>query len=152
MLNNDLLADVYFIVGSGSTKRRIPAHKYILVTGSSVFHAMFCGGLPEEKEVAIPDVEPQAFLNLLKWVYDLRINRFESNMELTVTRFYGVVSCRFVGKKTQLIFNLRIDIETVRSELQQLRHGVHNLFLSWLPIFIQFPSAARYLTDSQYDH
>ena len=68
MLNNDLLADVYFIVGSGSTQRRIAAHKYILVTGSSVFHAMFCGGLPEEKEVAIPDVEPQAFLNLLRWV------------------------------------------------------------------------------------
>ena len=103
MLNNDLLADVYFIVGSGSTQRRIPAHKYILVTGSSVFHAMFCGGLPEEKEVAIPDVEPQAFLNLLKWVYDLRINWFESNMEMIVARSCGVVSCRFVGKKTQLI-------------------------------------------------
>ena len=38
MLNNELLADVYFLVGSSSSKaRRIPAHKYILVTGSSVF-------------------------------------------------------------------------------------------------------------------
>ena len=73
MLNNELFADVYFLVGSGSIQSRIPAHKYILVTGSSVFYTMFCGGLPEGKEVAIPDVEPQAFLNLLKWVYELII-------------------------------------------------------------------------------
>ena len=67
MMNNELIADVHFIVGSDSAQRRIPAHKYILVTGSSVFFAMFYGGLAEEKkEVAIPDVEPQAFLNILK--------------------------------------------------------------------------------------
>ena len=67
MLNNELIADVHFIVGSDSAQRRIPAHKYILVTGSSVFFAMFYGGLAEEKkEVTIPDVEPQAFFNLLK--------------------------------------------------------------------------------------
>ena len=30
---------------------------------------MFCGSLAEEtKEITIPDVEPQAFTNLLKWV------------------------------------------------------------------------------------
>ena len=71
MLKNELLADVHFIVGSDpSTQRRIPAHKYILVTGSSVFYAMFCGSLAEEKkEITIPDVEPQAFINLLKWVH-----------------------------------------------------------------------------------
>ena len=67
MFNNELIADVHFIVGSGSDHRRIPAHKYILVTGSSVFFAMFYGGLAEEtNEVIIPDVEPQAFLSLLR--------------------------------------------------------------------------------------
>ena len=69
MFNNELLADVHFIVGSGSDQRRIPAHKYMLVTGSSVFYAMFYGGLAEtNREISIPDVEPQAFLNLLRWV------------------------------------------------------------------------------------
>ena len=69
MFNNELLADVHFIVGSGSTQRRIPAHKYMLVTGSSVFYAMFYGGLAEtSQEISIPDVEPQVFLNLLRWV------------------------------------------------------------------------------------
>ena len=71
MVKNELLADVHFIVGSDpSTQRRIPAHKYILVTGSSVFYAMFCGSLAEEKkEIIIPDVEPQAFINMLRRVH-----------------------------------------------------------------------------------
>jgi BTB/POZ domain-containing protein 3/6 len=45
----------------------IPAHKYILATGSSVFYAMFYGGLAEnDAEIRVPDVEPAAFLILLK--------------------------------------------------------------------------------------
>lgn len=45
----------------------IPAHKYILATGSSVFYAMFYGGLAENKqEIKVPDVEPSAFLTLLR--------------------------------------------------------------------------------------
>jgi BTB/POZ domain-containing protein 3/6 len=45
----------------------IPAHKYVLATGSSVFYAMFYGGLAENKDdIEVPDVEPSAFLTLLK--------------------------------------------------------------------------------------
>jgi len=50
---------------------RVPAHKYVLAIGSSVFFAMFNGNLAEHKdEIHIPDVEPDAFLTLLK--YDIR--------------------------------------------------------------------------------
>lgn len=68
MVNNELMADVHFLVGQAPTQRRIPAHKYILATGSSVFYAMFYGGLAKESggDIEIPDVEPCAFLNLLK--------------------------------------------------------------------------------------
>lgn len=91
MFNNELLSDVKFIVGSDfgrsyfSVKfvnlnllsycnlidfdpiQTIPAHKYILATGSSVFYAMFYGGLAENKqEIKVPDVEPTAFLTLLR--------------------------------------------------------------------------------------
>ena len=67
MFNNELIADVHFIVGAGSTQRRIPAHKFILATGSPVFYAMFYGRLAGcKEEFTIPDVEPQAFLNLLQ--------------------------------------------------------------------------------------
>ncbi|KAF4527360.1 hypothetical protein B566_EDAN001139 [Ephemera danica] len=55
MFNNELMADIHFIVGSPS---------------SSVFYAMFFGGLAEEKsEIEVPDVEPSAFLTMLKYLY-----------------------------------------------------------------------------------
>lgn len=71
MFNNELISDITFIVGqkgsSFSSQQRIPAHKYVLATGSSVFYAMFYGGLAEAKdEIEIPDVEPAAFLTLLR--------------------------------------------------------------------------------------
>ena len=69
MFNNELMADVHFKVGSEQTALCVPAHKYILATGSSVFFAMFYGGLAENslsEEIQIPDVEPSAFLNMLR--------------------------------------------------------------------------------------
>ncbi|XP_040159425.1 BTB/POZ domain-containing protein 6-B isoform X1 [Anopheles arabiensis] len=70
MFNNDLMADIRFIVGSDEQVQTIPAHKYVLATGSSVFYAMFYGGLAENKqEIKVPDVEPGAFLTLLKYLY-----------------------------------------------------------------------------------
>lgn len=54
----------YFVAGHTQC---IPAHKYVLATGSSVFFAMFYGGLAEAKdEIEVPDVEPSAFLTMLK--------------------------------------------------------------------------------------
>lgn len=68
MFNNQLMADVYFLVGSTPNQHRVPAHKYILATGSSVFFAMFYGGLAnQEGDIEIPDVEPGAFMNLLRY-------------------------------------------------------------------------------------
>ncbi|KAL1116071.1 hypothetical protein AAG570_005566 [Ranatra chinensis] len=70
MFNNELMADVAFVVGGPGHTQRIPAHKYVLATGSSVFYAMFYGGLAENKEeIEVPDVEPSAFLTMLKYLY-----------------------------------------------------------------------------------
>ncbi|KAJ9587144.1 hypothetical protein L9F63_019332, partial [Diploptera punctata] len=70
MFNNELMADIRFVVGSAGHTQSIPAHKYVLATGSSVFYAMFYGGLAENKEeIEVPDVEPSAFLTLLKYLY-----------------------------------------------------------------------------------
>ena len=69
LFNNTLMADVYFLVGEEGNQKRIPSHKYVLGAGSSVFCAMLYGGLAEQvkvMEIAIPDVEPAAFLNLLR--------------------------------------------------------------------------------------
>ncbi|XP_034233359.1 BTB/POZ domain-containing protein 6-B isoform X2 [Thrips palmi] len=70
MFNNELMADVRFMVGNPGHTQCIPAHKYVLATGSSVFYAMFYGGLADDKEeIEVPDVEPPAFLTLLKYLY-----------------------------------------------------------------------------------
>ncbi|XP_067894598.1 BTB/POZ domain-containing protein 6-B isoform X2 [Heterodontus francisci] len=75
MYNNELMADVHFIVGSPGSSQRVPAHKYILAVGSSVFYAMFYGELAEDKsDIHIPDVEPAAFLILLKYLYSDEID------------------------------------------------------------------------------
>lgn len=91
MFNNEHMADVHFIVGPPGQVERVPAHKvsphlpfwpfkdtksktegislfqYVLAVGSSVFCAMFYGDLAEgDSDIHIPDVEPAAFLILLK--------------------------------------------------------------------------------------
>uniref|UniRef100_A0A3B3CSI6 BTB (POZ) domain containing 6b n=1 Tax=Oryzias melastigma TaxID=30732 RepID=A0A3B3CSI6_ORYME len=70
MFNNEHMADVHFIVGPPGDTQTVPAHKYVLAVGSSVFGAMFYGDLAEGQSVIhIPDVEPAAFLILLKYMY-----------------------------------------------------------------------------------
>ena len=70
MFNNEILADVHFKVGRGGAEQRIPAHKFVLSVGSAVFDAMFNSTLAtREDEITLPDVEPAAFLALLKFLY-----------------------------------------------------------------------------------
>uniref|UniRef100_A0A8R1HW72 BTB domain-containing protein n=1 Tax=Caenorhabditis japonica TaxID=281687 RepID=A0A8R1HW72_CAEJA len=74
MYCNETLADVFFVVGCDDSRQRIPAHKFVLSIGSVVFDAMFNGGLTpknteEALEIELPDVEPSAFLTLLKFLY-----------------------------------------------------------------------------------
>ncbi|XP_032368910.1 BTB/POZ domain-containing protein 1 isoform X2 [Etheostoma spectabile] len=70
LFNNELLSDVRFIVGKGRQAQRIPAHKFVLAAGSAVFDAMFNGGMATTSaEIELPDVEPAAFLALLRFLY-----------------------------------------------------------------------------------
>ena len=60
----------YSQVGRGGAEQRIPAHKFVLSVGSAVFDAMFNSTLAtQEDEITLPDVEPAAFLALLKFLY-----------------------------------------------------------------------------------
>lgn len=68
--NNEILSDVRFIVGRGMQTQRVPAHKFVLSSGSAVFDAMFNGILAtQSSEVELPDIEPAAFLELLRFLY-----------------------------------------------------------------------------------
>ena len=88
MCNNALMADVYFNVGAEiekETARRIPAHKYVLATSSSVFYAMFYGGLAEPRDIIdVPDVEPEAFLAMLRYMYSDEISLDADNVLATL--------------------------------------------------------------------
>ena len=65
MLDNQLYCDVKFQVGKAG--RLISAHKYVLASRSSVFAAMFYGGLPETSDVIVVcDIEPEFFEILLR--------------------------------------------------------------------------------------
>uniref|UniRef100_UPI00358FF733 BTB/POZ domain-containing protein 6-B-like isoform X2 n=1 Tax=Myxine glutinosa TaxID=7769 RepID=UPI00358FF733 len=70
MYNNDLMADVHFLVGPPEECVRIPAHKYVLAVGSSVFQSMlFSNPCKNTEEIALPDMQPDAFLVLMKYIY-----------------------------------------------------------------------------------
>jgi hypothetical protein len=68
MLENKIVCDVTFIVGEN--KEEVQAHKYVLVSRSSVFYAMFCGPLATPGDnVVIPDIDVRAFAALLRYGY-----------------------------------------------------------------------------------
>ena len=65
-----MLSDIHFKVGKEQNCQIIPAHKFVLSVGSAVFDAMFNGNLKTEDDVIdLPDVEPQAFIALLRFLY-----------------------------------------------------------------------------------
>ena len=62
---------IFFQVGPPANSERIPAHKFILATSSSVFFAMFYGGLAnadDSQDIEVPDVDPVGFKNLLRYL------------------------------------------------------------------------------------
>ncbi|CAH0391223.1 unnamed protein product [Bemisia tabaci] len=59
-----------YVLSSGRKKKRIPAIRSILSLGSSVFAVMLSERWSsDESEIAVPDVEPDAFYELLRFIY-----------------------------------------------------------------------------------
>lgn len=61
-------ADVHFIIRENCVTKRIPAHKYLLVSQSKVFEAMFSGNW-KEGDVELMDVSFGAFVQFLEYFY-----------------------------------------------------------------------------------
>ncbi|KAK6179520.1 hypothetical protein SNE40_011854 [Patella caerulea] len=70
LFNTEIMSDIHFKVGKSPNQEIIPAHKFVLSVGSAVFDALFNGGMATtETMIEIPDVEPSAFLALLRFLY-----------------------------------------------------------------------------------
>ncbi|XP_067655204.1 BTB/POZ domain-containing protein 6-like [Haliotis asinina] len=67
MLEAEDSCDVTFRVGSSG--HEIKAHRYVLISRSCVFHAMFSGPLAEKSDVSVPDIEPCDFKTFLLYIY-----------------------------------------------------------------------------------
>ena len=87
LFNNDLLSDVKFVVRksddnceSKMRKLEIPAHKFVLSLGSSVFETMFYGELPEKDSVDLPDCEYESLLELFRYMYSDEVTLSGSNV------------------------------------------------------------------------
>jgi hypothetical protein len=63
MLNNQLMCDVTFRVGS--TQTPIKSHKFMLASSSPVFYSMLDGPMAEKGDVSIPDIEADVFNDIL---------------------------------------------------------------------------------------
>lgn len=67
MLEQEVACDVKVLVGK-TKMEKIGAHKFILISRSPVFAAMFCGPLTETQEaITIPDIETGVFKTLLRY-------------------------------------------------------------------------------------
>lgn len=70
LFNTEIMSDIHFMVGTPPNQQKIPAHKFVLSVGSAVFDAQFNGPMATKDDVIeIPDVEPGAFIALLKFLY-----------------------------------------------------------------------------------
>ncbi|KAL0871349.1 hypothetical protein ABMA27_005090 [Loxostege sticticalis] len=63
---SDSWTDCTFLVGS---EQLVSAHKVVLAAASPVFAAMFYGGMPEKGPIQIDDIEPDTFIEMLRYIY-----------------------------------------------------------------------------------
>ncbi|CAG7732507.1 unnamed protein product [Allacma fusca] len=68
LVNSERLSDVTFLVGP--TETPVHGHKTILSAGSPYFENLFHGPMAStERKIKIPDLEPEVFLEFLKYLY-----------------------------------------------------------------------------------
>ncbi|XP_036344184.1 uncharacterized protein LOC118753419 [Rhagoletis pomonella] len=75
LLQSEKWSDCRFLVGTAPNQRMLAGHKLILAMSSPVFERMFYGNLPDENDpILIPDVQPDAFLAMMEYIYSDRIS------------------------------------------------------------------------------
>nr|XP_022307254.1 BTB/POZ domain-containing protein 6-like isoform X4 [Crassostrea virginica] len=148
MLDNRLYCDVKFQVGKAG--KLISAHKYVLASRSSVFAAMFYGGLPETSDViVVSDIEPEVFDILLRFLY------YEKR-EVTSTTVIGTLYAAEKYAVKELVNLCRsylessINEETVCDILEIFRiFSMTDLFSKCMTFIFRSKSCAEKVFESQ---
>ncbi|VDI32258.1 BTB/POZ domain-containing protein 3/6 [Mytilus galloprovincialis] len=134
MFAHQLGCDVTFLVGNDSNP--IPAHKYVLASRSSVFFAMFYGAVAETNdEIQIPDIEPEVFSTLLKYLYyeDLAVSGEQTASLMYAANKYCVTK---VVRKCRKLLQEALTVDTVCSTMESAHlfddHELHKKCLEMI--------------------
>ncbi|KAL3858819.1 hypothetical protein ACJMK2_009071 [Sinanodonta woodiana] len=116
MLENHVACDVTFFIGK--QRQEVTAHKYVLISRSSVFYAMLCGLLQETGPINIPDIEPDVFKQLLRFLY---FEVFEPDGESILALLYAAKKYAVESLVNKCVSWLKegISVDNVCSILQQ---------------------------------
>ena len=127
-------ADVTFLVKS----EKILAHKLVLSARSPYFKAMFASGMKEsvDNEIEIPDVEPEVFKELLKFLYSDSIPDFRRDIclgLLVASEKYGLGGLKKLCE-AELSSRLTVD-NVIESLLLAEDHNCSDLLLQASVVF-----------------
>ncbi|XP_046581173.1 BTB/POZ domain-containing protein 6-like [Haliotis rubra] len=128
--------DVTFRVGSSG--HVIKAHRYVLISRSCVFHAMFTGDLAEKSDVSVPEMEPNDFKQFLLYLYTDNTTVDADNVTalLYASRKYDITSlesqCTEFLEENLNVDNACVILESAHrfdeSQLFQRAFGLHTKY------------------------
>ncbi|XP_062699159.1 BTB/POZ domain-containing protein 3-like [Aedes albopictus] len=78
LINNRFQSDVTFLVGE--KRQPIYAHKLLLIISSEHFNGMFNGKESNSEEIEVNDVEPDIFLEILRYIYCRKVHLTVQNV------------------------------------------------------------------------
>lgn len=128
-LNSEFLSDVTFSVGQNGTL--IYGHRFPLAAASEVFYEMFTAGKREPpstvngEPIAVPDIEPDIFLEMLKFVYYDNPTIREDNL---VELYYAAKKYNLSGLRSRCQqFVCQEEASVIKVFTANVKHGFEEL-------------------------
>ncbi|XP_062588220.1 BTB/POZ domain-containing protein 6-like [Saccostrea cucullata] len=148
MLINQIQCDVTFKVGL--EKKEVKAHRYVLGSRSSVFYTMLFGSLSgNSNNIVVPDIEPEVFQDLFRFLYyeETNINEESVTGTLYAAEKYGVTdlkeACNFYLKN-------HINEESVCAIMENAKlFNLNDLLTRCIDFIVQSEATAKTVLQSQ---
>ncbi|XP_055389824.1 uncharacterized protein LOC129618834 isoform X2 [Condylostylus longicornis] len=84
IIETKLGVDCKFLVGKEPNQKIFSGHKIILAIASPTFESYFCGNLPPEDVIKVPDVDPHIFQMMMDYIYldEIKILDIDDSIDL----------------------------------------------------------------------